>query len=106
VVANVRSSSIASALSWVVALVGLAVPMVGGNFVGWPIVVGWLVVLLSLWLTRPLKRADRPTRFAGGVGAVVGLVVLIPLGGFYLLPAAITWLALVYLESSRDIPAH
>ena len=32
-------------LPWVVALVALAVPMVGSGFIGWPFVVGWIVLI-------------------------------------------------------------
>lgn len=90
-------------LPWLAAVVGLAVPLVAGNFAGWPYVVGWLAVLALLWVARPLQKADRPTRLRTSVAALVVLVLLIPLGSFYLLPAAILWLALIYFESSPDI---
>jgi hypothetical protein len=85
-------------LPWAVALIGLAVPMVGGRLAGWPIAVGWLVVLVVVGLVRPVQNADRSNRVASGLGALVLLVVFIPLGGLYLLPAAITWTALAYRE--------
>jgi hypothetical protein len=93
-----QRSPIQAVLPWAVALIGLAVPMVGGHLAGWPIAVGWFVVLLVLGLVRPVQNADRPTRVASGVGALVLLVVFIPLGGLYLLPAAIIWTVLAYRE--------
>ncbi len=84
-----------SALPWAVALVGLAVPMVGSGFIGWPFEVGWLVLLLLLWWVRPLGGADRTTRLVAGIGAVVALALLSTLGGLYLIPAVIVWLVLV-----------
>ena len=84
-----------SALPWAIALVGLAVPMVGSGFIGWPFVVGWLVLLLLLWWVRPLGGADRTTRLVAGIGSVVALAALSTLGGLYLIPAVIVWLLLV-----------
>jgi hypothetical protein len=54
-----------SVLPWVFALVGLAVPMIGSGFIGWPFVIGWLVILLPLWWIRPLADADRTSRVVG-----------------------------------------
>jgi hypothetical protein len=88
------------ALPWVLALVGLAVPMLGSGFIGWPFVAGWLVILALLWWIEPMGGADRTARLAAGAAAVVLLVALGTLGGFYLVPAAIAWLALVAAEES------
>jgi hypothetical protein len=102
VITPARSPRLLIALPWLAAVVGLAVPLVAGNFAGWPYVVGWLAVLAYLWVAHPLRNADRPTRLRTAVAALVVLVLLIPLGSFYLLPAAILWLALIYFESSGD----
>ena len=51
-----------SAAPWVVAGLGLAVPMVGSGFIGWPLVVGWIVLLVLVWRIRPFGNADRATR--------------------------------------------
>ena len=82
-------------LPWVLALVGLAVPMVGSGFIGWPFVVGWLVVMLLVSWVRPLGGADRPARLGVGVMAVGLLVLLGTLGGWYLIPALVAWIVLV-----------
>jgi hypothetical protein len=89
------------AIPWALALIGLAVPMVGSGFIGWPFVVGWLVLLLLLAWVRPLGGADRATRLGVGVGSLVGLAALGTVGGFYLIPAVIAWLVLVTRET-RD----
>jgi hypothetical protein len=82
-------------LPWVLALVGLAVPMVGSGFIGWPFVVGWLGLLLVVWWLRPLGGADRPARLGAGVLVVGALALLGTLGGWYLIPAVVVWIGLV-----------
>jgi hypothetical protein len=84
-----------SALPWVLAVAGLAVPMIGSGFIGWPFVVGWLVLLLLLRWIRPLADADRASRIVGGLGALLSLALFSTIGGFYLMPAVIVWLVLV-----------
>lgn len=54
-------------LPWLLALIGLAVPMIGSGFIGWPFVLGWLVVIGVIWWVRPLGDADRTTRLGAGV---------------------------------------
>jgi len=88
-------------LPWVLALVFLAVPMVGGGLVGWPFVVGWLVLMLVTWWIRPLGGADRDARLAAGVFMVGALALLGTLGGFYLIPSVVAWLALVATEPEQ-----
>ena len=88
-------------LPWALALVGLAVPMVGSGFIGWPFVVGWLALMLVTWWVRPLGGADRNARLAAGVFVVVALAMLGTLGGFYLIPSVVAWLALVATEPER-----
>jgi hypothetical protein len=87
---------------WVLALVGLAVPMVGSGFIGWPFVVGWLVLLLFVWWVRPLGGASRATRLGTGVLVIGMLALLGTLGGFYLVPSVISWIALVASEHVPD----
>jgi hypothetical protein len=68
--------------------------MIGSGFIGWPFVAVWLVVLVAVCVVRPLRNADRATRVMTGVAAVVGLALLSTLGGLYLIPAVLAWLAL------------
>lgn len=89
-------------LPWVLALVGLAVPMIGSGFIGWPLVVGWLGLMTAIWWVRPLGDADRPARLAVGLLVLVLLVGLATLGGLYLMPSVIAWLVLVATESPHS----
>jgi hypothetical protein len=101
-------------LPWAIALAGLAMPMVGSGFIGWPFVVGWLVVILLVRWVRPLGGADRTARLAFGILAVGFLAVLGTLGGFYLIPAVVAWVVLVAMtpaavpgaRSSREQSPH
>ncbi|MDQ1551875.1 MAG: hypothetical protein QOD50_1297 [Actinomycetota bacterium] len=90
---NIKRSRLIQALPWGLALVGLAVPMIGSGFVGWPFVVAWLVVLVLVYLVRPLRDADRMTRIISGIAALITLALLSTVGGLYLVPAVIAWMA-------------
>ncbi len=92
---NANRGSPFSVLPWVLALVGLAVPMIGSGFIGWQFVVGWLVLLALLWWTRPLADADRMSRIVAGIGALLVPALLSTFGGLYLMPAVAAWLVLV-----------
>jgi hypothetical protein len=89
---------------WALAIVCLAVPMVGSGLVGWPFVAGWLVLMLVTWWVRPLGGADRGARLAAGLFLVAVLALLGTLGGFYLIPSVVAWLALVATEPRRATP--
>ena len=82
-------------LPWAVALVGLAVPLIGGGGAGWPYVVGWLVVLALAGLLRPLRLARRQDQIRWAV-ATTGLLVVpgFIVGGIYLVPAGLVWLVI------------
>ena len=77
------------------ALVGLAVPMIGSGFIGWPFVLAWLGLILLVWWVRPLGGADRTARLAAGVLIVAALILLGTFGGWYLIPAVVVWMVLV-----------
>jgi hypothetical protein len=84
-----RPRLVTQAIPWVLAVVGLAIPMIGSGFIGWQFVVGWLVVLVLVHLFRPLRDADRPTRLVTGIAVVIALAVLSTVGGLYLIPAVL-----------------
>ena len=80
---------------WLLALVGLALPLALGGGDGWPYVVFWLVLLAALWFIRPLAGSSHRHRVGWAAASMVllvfpGLIV----GGWYLLPAAFAWLAI------------
>jgi hypothetical protein len=84
---------------WLVALVGLAIPLIGGGGAGWPYVVGWLFVLGLLAVVRPLAQADRRDRTLWGVLTIFLLAVPAwAVGGWYLVPAAVVWLGIVIVS--------
>jgi hypothetical protein len=104
---NAKQSGRSSGLPWVLALVGLAVPMIGSGSIGWPFVVGWLVLLVLLWWIRPLADIDRRSRIVAGIGALVLLALLSTFGGLYLLPAMAAWLVLVARgHDAEPLPNH
>jgi hypothetical protein len=80
-----------SALPWLIALIGLAVPLVGGGGAGWPYVVGWLTVGGALFATKPIRHADRQDRIKWAlIAAFLSVVPGLVFGGIYLLPAVLT----------------
>lgn len=89
---------------WLLALVGLAIPLVATEFAIWPIVALWLLALAALWLVKPLARASPVQRVALALASLPLLVATATLFGLYLIPAALAWLVieLVLLLS----PAH
>jgi hypothetical protein len=89
-------------LPWLLAFIGLAVPLVGSRFALWLPISVWLVVLVVAWLS---SRRLAPTREQQIIGAVVLLPILFLLafeGGWWLIPADLAWLALALAD--RDKP--
>jgi hypothetical protein len=95
---TVRERRLAWSIPAGLAAIGLAVPMIGSGFVGWPFVAGWVAVLVVVWWVRPLGGAERSTRLGAGALAMGALVLLATLGGLYLVPAVGAWLVLVAVE--------
>ena len=82
-------------LPWLLALVGLAIPLVGSGFVVWPFVTGWLVTLALLWIFgRPALPGRRSLRIALAVGTLPLLFLAAWEGGWWLIPANIAWLVI------------
>jgi hypothetical protein len=92
---NGNRQMLISAAPWLVALIGLAVPLVGGGGAGWVYVGGWVIVLAGTFLLKPIRSVGRRGRIkyaaiTAGVLVVPGLIV----GGLYLVPAALAWLVI------------
>ena len=86
------------AVPWLLALVGLAIPMIGSGFIGWPFAALWLVVLALAWI---VGRRDPGTRELRMTTAVVLLPVLFLLGwegGWWLIPADLAWLVIEFVD--------
>jgi hypothetical protein len=88
---------------WLLALLGLAIPLVGSGFVVWQIVALWLAFLGFAWLFGRHLLTTRAQRI---ITALVALPVLIlPLawwGGWWLIPADLAWLAIEILDRPRE----
>ena len=81
------------ALPGLIALIGLAAPLISGGGSGWPYVIGWLVLLAVLLIVKPLSNAGHRDRIRWALVAMILLVIPgLAFGGFYLLPAALAWL--------------
>lgn len=94
-VVNGNRPTLISAVPWLVALIGLAVPLVGGGGAGWIYVVGWLVVLVGIAVLKPMRLANRRDRISSA--AITACVLVLPgliVGGLYLVPAALAWLVI------------
>lgn len=79
---------------WLLALVGLAIPLVATEFATSPIVALWLLALAALWLAKPLSRASQVQRVALAFASLPLLVLTATLFGLYLIPAALAWLVI------------
>lgn len=89
-------------LPWVLALVGLAVPLIGSGFALWPATMAWLILLGLVWV---IGRTQPQTRRARIGFAVVLLPVLFLAGwegGWWLIPADLVWLVIELAD--RDGP--
>jgi hypothetical protein len=87
------------------ALVGLAIPLIGSNFAVGLVVSGWLVVLALLWLFgRHVLPPDYGVRAAVAIALLPVLFMLAWWGGWWLIPADLAWLVLVLLaRPSTDV---
>ena len=97
----------AHAVPWLLAAVGLTIPLVGGRFAGWPLVVGWLAVLACAWLvSRRLRLRPRGERIALPLALLPVLFLLAWEGGWWLMPADLAWLVIELIDrrTSRVLP--
>jgi hypothetical protein len=89
-------------VAWILTIGGLAIPLIGTGFAGWPIVLGWAIVLLAVWLLKPLAGANRSQRVILAVASIPLLVLAATLFGLYLIPAAIAWLVAELRSEGRE----
>lgn len=79
---------------WLIALLGLAIPLIGSSFTLWPLVLVWLVALTVAWL---FGRCLLPARSHRIAAAILFLPLLVLLGwesGWWLIPADLAWLVI------------
>jgi hypothetical protein len=88
-------------LPWLLALVGLAVPLVGSGFALWLPIVAWLILLGFVWV---VGRTQPQTR-RGRIGFALVLMPFLFLagydGGWWLIPADLAWLVIEVADWSR-----
>jgi hypothetical protein len=84
---------------WLLALAGLAVPLIGMRFVVWLPSILWLIVLAAIWLLArvPVPR-NRGARITMAVALLPVLFQAAWVGGWYLIPADLAWLAIEIAE--------
>ena len=83
------------AVPWLLALGGLAIPLVGSGFVLWQLIVIWLVILAGIWLVgRHAIPRTKGARVALAIGVLPFLVAAAWEGGWWLIPADLAWLVL------------
>jgi hypothetical protein len=87
---------------WLLALVGLAIPLVGSGFVVWLPIAVWLVILALIWFVgRATLSRDRTQRVALAVGLLPVLVLLAWEGGWWLIPADLAWLVIELADRDK-----
>jgi len=75
------------------ALIGIAVPLVGSDFVVWPLSVLWLAVLGVVVMAVKWLHPPRSARVFWGLVALPLLFLLAWEGGWWLIPAGIAQIA-------------
>jgi hypothetical protein len=79
-------------LPWIIALLGLAIPLIGSSFRLWLLVLVWLVVLSIAWLFGRYLLPARSHRIAAAIVLLPVLALLGWEGGWWLIPADLVWL--------------
>ena len=93
-------------IPWLLALAGLAILLVAGGFVVWPLIALWLAVLALIWsLGRAGLFRGRATHIAVAVALLPVLFLFAVEGGLWLIPADIAWLA-IELADRGETPAQ
>jgi hypothetical protein len=87
-------------IPWVLAIVGVLVPLVADGFSTWPLAAVWLLLLGALRLFGRLP-PSRTERIALVVAALPVLFLLAFEGGWWLMPAVVSWL-LVEIGDRRE----
>ncbi len=85
---------------WALALIGLAIPLVGSGFALWLPITGWLIALVALWLASRQFESTRQQRLGGAVLLLPVLFLAGFMGGWWLIPADIAWIAVEIADPS------
>ena len=83
---------------WLIALAGLVIPLLGSGYVAWPIVLVWLLVLALIRVVGGALVPTRGHRIATAILVLPVLVLFGTLGGWWLIPADLAWLAIEVMD--------
>lgn len=83
---------------WLLALVALAVLLVVSGFRVWPLVLVWLLALALLWAWSGRVKTTRTSRIVGALVLLPILFLLAFEGGWWLIPADLSWLAIELVD--------
>jgi hypothetical protein len=93
-----------TALPWILAVVGVTIPLVGSGFAVWPLTLVWLLLIGVAWtLARPVLSERRSQRIAIAIALLPVLFLLAFEGGWWLIPAVLAWIV-VELVEQRPTP--
>jgi hypothetical protein len=90
-------------IPWILALLGLAIPLVVSGFVVWPVTVLWLLALGIIFAGTRSLSVPRAHRIAMALFLLPALFLLAFEGGWWLIPADLGWLALELTEHRRTV---
>ena len=95
-------------LPWLVALIGLAIPLVVSGFIGWQLVIVWLVALALIFVLSRQIVATPPQQIGAALLLLPLLLALAGEGGWWLIPAVLSWLVIEarQLFAQRTAAAH
>jgi hypothetical protein len=79
---------------WLLALVALVILLVVSDFIAWPAVMVWLLVLAVVWILGRLFKTTRSWRIGAALLLLPILFLLAFDGGWWLIPADLAWLAI------------
>jgi len=90
-------------LPWLLALVGLAIPLIDSGFVIWFPIAFWSVPLALAWLAsrRGLGNSTRALRIGVALVLLPVLFITVWEGGWFLIPADVAWLAIEVADRGR-----
>jgi hypothetical protein len=83
---------------WLIAVAGLGIPLLAGGFAGWPYVVLWVILLSVPWIVTREQSASRRERMKLPAFLLPVLFLLGFLGGWYLIPADVSWLLVEFTD--------
>jgi peptidoglycan biosynthesis protein MviN/MurJ (putative lipid II flippase) len=97
-------------LPWVLAIAGLALPLVGSGLALWAPIAGWVAALVAFWVLGRSIESTRTQRLRLGVVLLPILFLAAFEGGWWLIPADLAWIAVEWAhreepETSADVTA-